>query len=393
MITKKHLRIIAGLLLVGLLGFMIWRASVPREPVYEGRTLSSWLDHHVASSAARPPYNSTGWQQANKALRAIGTNAVPTLLKMISAKDPSPPFRKAKLFAARYPWTGINFRYASELNEEAEYAFEVLGTNAVSAVPGLIQIYEQNISPSSQRCAAQALGSIGRGAEPALPVLIRQFTHTNDDVRFSAVSAVMHIGGKPEVVIPALTSVLKDSNVSVRWNALVGLSMFGKRARSVIPEILPMLNDEGAVGDSKIKGQVEVTLWRIAPELPGKPLVVEDATPMIADGKTTEAVKFVFDGKRRPLIPKERTLPTLGQYWNSDPRPRLTLYRGSPDSDEADHFLGHFEVQDVQETESGGGINISTLCIIANGQIILNARDNNRDIFLEIRRLPDDAGQ
>jgi hypothetical protein len=393
MSTKRRLSLFSSVLLAGLLGLMIWRASVPREPVYEGRTLSSWLNHHVASSAARPPYNSPGWRQADKALRAIGTDAVPTLLEMISAKDPPPLLRKAKLFAARYPWTGINYRYASELNEEAEYAFEVLGTNAASAVLGLIEIYEQNISPSSQRCAAQALGNIGRGAEPALPVLIRQFTHTNDDVRFSAVSAVMHIGGKPEVVIPALTSVLKDSNVSVRWNALVGLSMFGKRARSVVPEILAMLNDEDAVGDSRIKGQVEVTLWRIAPEVAGKPFVVAVATPMIADGKTTEVVKFVFNGKRRPLIPKERTLPTSGQYWNSDPRPRLTLYRGSPDSDEADHFLGHFEVLDVQEPESGGGINISTLCIIANGQIILNARDNNRDIFLEIRRLPDDAGK
>ena len=70
----------------------------------------------------------------------------------------------------------------------------------------------------------------------------------------------------------------------------------------------------------------------------------------------------------------------------------LTLYRGSPDSDDADHFLGNFEVLDVQQPESER-INISTLCIIANGQIILNARDNNRDIFLEIRRLPDDAGK
>jgi len=259
-------------------------------------------------------------------------------------------------------------------------------------VPGLIQIYEANISPSSQRYTAQALGHIGRGAEPALPMLIRQFTHTNTDVRFNAVSAVMSIGGNPEVVIPALVSVLKDPDVSVRWNALSGLSRFGKRAHSVVPEILPMLNDEGAVGDSKIKGQVEVTLWRIAPEVVGKALVVEDATPMIADGKTTEAVKSVFGGKRRTLIPKDRTIPTLGQYWNSDPRPMLTLYRGSPDSDDADHFLGNYEVLDVQQPESER-INISTLCIIANGQIILNARDNNRDIFLEIRRLPDDAGK
>jgi hypothetical protein len=388
MITKKRLRLTVGLLLAGVLGLCIWRATAPREPVFEGRTLSSWLDHHVASSAARPPYGSPGWKQADKALRTIGSNAVPTLLRMIRAKDRPPAVIKAMQFAERYRWTGIHYRYAYELNEEAEYAFEVLGTNAVSAVPGLIQIYEENVSPSSQRCAAQALGNIGREARPALPALIQRFTHTNTEVRFNAVSAVMSIGGEPDIVIPALTSALKDPSVDVRWNALSGLSRFGGRARSAVPEILPMLNDEGAVGDSKIKGQVEITLWRIAPELPGKPLVVEDATPMIADGKTTEAVKFVWQGKRRALVPKGRSVPTLGQYWNSDPRPMLTLYRGASDSDDADHFLGHFEVLGVTTSDY---INISTLCIIANGQIILSARDNTHDVFLEIHRLPDDT--
>jgi hypothetical protein len=282
----------------------------------------------------------------------------------------------------------MNYRYAVERHEEAEYAFRILGTNAVSAVPELIRIYERDASPSSQRCAALALGNIGRGAQAALPVLIRHFTHTNGDVRFYAVSAVMSIGGKPGVVVPALTSALKDPNVNVRWNALVGLSQFGSRARPVVPEILKMLSDQGMVGSSSITQQVETTLWRIAPEKVGKPLIVEDATPMIANGVTTEALKVTFNGKRKTLIPPGKSVPTLAQYWNSDPRPRLTLYRGAKDTEEKDHFLGHFEVLELPSTNN---LNVSTLCVIAAGQIILCARDNHEDKFLEIRRLENDT--
>jgi HEAT repeat protein len=240
----KCLRIVIGLLLVSGLGLLVWQASGPREPVFEGRTLTSWLDHHVASSAASPPYDSPGWKKAEQALRSIGTNAIPTLLEMIRAKDPPPVVLKLLQVAGRYRWTRINYRYALSRNEEAEYAFQVLGRNAVSAVPELIRIYERDVSPSSQRCAALALGHIGRGAQAALPALIRDFTHTNGDVRFYAVSAVMSIGGEPGVVLPALTSALKDPNVNVRWNALVGLSELGSGGRPAVPEILKMFSDQ-----------------------------------------------------------------------------------------------------------------------------------------------------
>jgi len=371
-------------LLAAVVGSLLWRSSGPREPVFEGRTLTRWLDHHVASSAASPPYGSPGWKKADEAIRRIGTNAIPTLLEMIRAKDRPPFVLKLMDTARRFGFPVMKYRHAMARHEEAEYAFEMLGTNAVSAVPELIRIYEQNISPSSQRCAALALGHIGPAAQAALSALIQRFTHTNDDLRFYAVSAVMSIGGEPSVVVPALTSALKDPNVNVRWNALSGLSRFGGRARPAVPKILKMLDDPGMVGSDSITQQVQTALWQIAPEKVGKPLVVEDATPMIADGVTTQALKLMFLGKRQTLIPPGRPVPAVAQYWNSDPRPRLTLYRGSSASEDTDHFLGHFEVLDLPASDN---LNVSTLCVVANGQIILCARDNHRDVFLEIRRV------
>jgi hypothetical protein len=352
--------------------------------------VTSWLDHHVASSAASPPYGSPGWKKADQAIRHIGTNAIPTLLGMIRARDRPSLVLKFMDTARRFGIPVGRYRHAITRHEEAEYAFEMLGTNAVAAVPALIRIYERDISPSSQRCAALSLGHIGRGAQAALPALFRNFTHTNGDVRFYAVSAVMHIGGEPGVVVPALTSALRDPNVNVRWNALSGLSCFGGRARPAVPEILKMLDDPGMVGTDSITQQVQTALWRIAPEKVGKPLVVEEATPMITNGVTAQALKLIFYGKRQTLIPLGRAVPAVAQYWNSDPRPRLTLYRGPSGSEDTDHFLGHFEVLDLPASDN---LNISTLCVVAEGRIILCVRDNHRDMFLTIRRLGPEAAK
>ncbi len=385
---KKRVGIISGLILALILGLLVWQSIGPREPVYQGRKLSSWLYHHVASSAAIPRYNSPGWREADQALHTIGSNAVPTLLKMMRAKDPPPPVLKLLDAAGRHPWTHIHYVRASARNEEAEYAFRVLGTNGVNAVPELVRIYEENISPSSQSYTARSLQNIGPGAREALPVLIRRFHDPDTHVRFCAVSAVMSIGGDADVVIPALTDALKDSSVDVRWNALSGLSRFGSRARSVAPEIQKMLGDPGMVGDTSITQEVATTLWRIAPELTAKSLVVEAATPMITNGVTAEAVKVLYDGKHRPLIPAGRKAPAVSQYWKSDPRPGLKLYRGTVGTEDKDHFLGRFEVLVLTNAPD---LNISTLCVVADGQIILCARDNTREQFLEIRRVADEA--
>src|SRR3954467_7559448 len=219
----RRWQVVTIVLSASILVLLFLKLKAPPEPVLKGRTLSSWLDHHVASSAASPSYGSPGWKEAHEAIRNIGTNGIPTLLKMIRARDLPKPLLKLVQEGQRYRWLNLNYRPAISQNEEAEYAFEILSTNAAPAVPKLIEIYERNVSPSSQRCAALALDHIGRAAQAALPALIRNFTHTNRDVRFYAVSAAAKIGGEPSSLIPPLTGALKDSNVDVRWNALVGL--------------------------------------------------------------------------------------------------------------------------------------------------------------------------
>lgn len=382
--TKRTLLIFVFVATAACVGALVFRARPSPDPVFEGKTLSQWTERHTASSAADPPYGSPGWHKANEAILKIGTNGIPVLLRRLSAKEFPKPVLKLRQWAYRKGMLRTPYRNAVQRNYEAEYAFSVLGTNAASAVPALIEIYKANISPPSQMHTALALGHLGRTARAALPALLKNFTHPDDDVRFYAVSAVYHIGGEPDVLIPAFKSMLADPKLETRWNAIVGLSTFGSRARSVVPDLLKALDDPGKSGDQPIKGQVEIALWRIAPERVGKPFVVEESTPMIHNGVTTEALKMTLFGERKTLIPAGKSVPAVAQYWNSDPRPRLTLYRGPGASDEEDHFLGEFEVLDLPESED---LNVSTLCVISDGRIILCARDNHLDVFLPIRRV------
>jgi hypothetical protein len=373
------------ILLALLAGMVLWRATRSDEPIYEGKPLTRWLESHVPTSSANPPFNSPGWKKADEALRHIGTNALPTLLRMIRAKDPPQVLLKLIDAAQQRGFTRQRYRHAYERNEEAEYAFEVLGTNAVAAVPELLAIYQANVSPSSQRCAALALGHIGRPAAAAIPVLLNNLTHTNGDVRFYAVSAVYHIGGDPKAVIPALMGALKDPRPEVRWNASGALGNFGRRAESAVPGLLEALNDPATQGYKGLKEQFETVLWRIAPEKVGKPIVVEDNTPMVVEGTTTASVDVMFKGERRTLIKPGRTVPCLTQFWDSEPRGPLNLFRTTTGTPAAEQALGQFEVLGLPPPPTN--LNVSVLCVITDRQIILCARDNHTEEFLEIRRL------
>ena len=164
---KLHTRGVIGLVVAGVLAWFLVKSSREIEPVFEGRKLSDWLHHHVPSSAAIPPYGSPGWKKADEAIRAIGTNGIPTLLNYLREQDESPWLVKVKSFARRHRLAQPKNTSATWHHEEAAYAFEILGKTATNAVPALIRIYEENISPSSQRCAALSLGHIGRGAQDA----------------------------------------------------------------------------------------------------------------------------------------------------------------------------------------------------------------------------------
>ena len=132
---------------------------------------------------------------------------------------------------------------AEKRNQAAYFAFLRLGARAGSAVPGLIQIFELNISPFSQQCTAGSLASVGPAANVAIPILVNALANTNPLVRQDIVNSLGRLHSEPELVVPTLTRALNDPAARVRLTACLALGQVGAGAKQAVPALVKALND------------------------------------------------------------------------------------------------------------------------------------------------------
>jgi hypothetical protein len=128
---------ITALVLVAL-GTVLCIVSRPREPepVYRGKTLRYWLSDFWPGRGPTP----AELEQDKLAVRQIGTNAIPVLLRWIAAKD-GPFKQKMVTWIDRHRW--VPFRLESSVDKSmlAVSGFGILGkTQAGSAIPVLVEI-------------------------------------------------------------------------------------------------------------------------------------------------------------------------------------------------------------------------------------------------------------
>lgn len=204
MSNKKGKRILVFLvlaLLLGVLTCVILALTAPSEPMYEGKPLTYWLKKAQFTTLSV-------FQDAltRKPIESLGTNAIPTLLRLLRAKDSA---TKLKLMWALERLPLINFHYwnAMDRNMAAFFGFSILGPKAAPAVPELIEILNEHISEVSESGAIEALGSIGPNAKPAVAKLLELAAMENGEVRTAAVEALKKID--PE----SLKQAIKDGRV------------------------------------------------------------------------------------------------------------------------------------------------------------------------------------
>lgn len=160
-----HLALTALLLAVG--GKLACELLCLREPVHHGKRLSAWLQAYQSQGLA----GVESWpvrveqQQADEAVRHAGTNALPTLLRMLRAKDSALRIKFIGL-ARKQHFLRVKYTPAEELNYQACVALGVLGARAQCAAPALKEIVNQNLSRSSQGYAAAGLAFVGSPMQP-----------------------------------------------------------------------------------------------------------------------------------------------------------------------------------------------------------------------------------
>jgi hypothetical protein len=155
-----------------------------REPVEQGKQLSAWLDQYGTPLAEQDSGREERREQAVAAIQKIGTNALPSLVRMVGTKD-----------SAIIDKTVVRMFHLQSENDyhtRAIQGFDVLGSVAKPAVPDLIKSLGDK-SPGVRACAASCLGLIGPEAKAAVPDLRKRFDDQVVSVRKEATNSVAKI--------------------------------------------------------------------------------------------------------------------------------------------------------------------------------------------------------
>ena len=227
-----HWRILSFGLAAAAATALLWHAVQPREPVYQGRSLSDWLrELNPQNGAAR-------YAAASEAIRAVGANGFPTYLKRLQAKDS--PLKRLWANYAKKLGLKPPGRFAGDYRLEAIAAFHALGPLGQPALPMLRAMLDNENGAHEAAWATAAIGP------PAAMILTSALTHTNVTVRIVAAESLGTLCTAPQITAPALVKCLGDPNRFVRANAAKSLGQIQAQPEWIVPALMISLADPDA---------------------------------------------------------------------------------------------------------------------------------------------------
>lgn len=267
-IVNKRLRFAFAILLLTVLAVAGWLTFHSREPEYQGKKLTGWLRELEAA----PDMASPKWRESVAAIRAIGTNGLPTLVTMLGGDD-----SRWKVQAVTLIQDTANVDLSESLADadqrRARIGFQVLGRSARPAIPKLAALAETsdpalaerafmamleiggpetippllkvltNSNPGRQMMAVTYLGLLRSEAREAVPALVQALSGSDAELRATAARALGNIGLDAPLAVPALTRTLADADSRVRAAAAMALGAFGTQAESALPALRELPDD------------------------------------------------------------------------------------------------------------------------------------------------------
>jgi len=249
-------KLVAALIVVGVgVALCAWRISVNRpEPLDKRVEAHSRPRGTEAPGGVFIPARGELWSRdVEDAIRAVGTNALPSLLTLITQRQDN----------AKTDWV------------VAGAGFDALGSNAAPAVPALIEFMD-DARPAIREMAVECLASIGPSASNAVPKLLAILSGTDKKAQRSALAALSHIGGDPDLLVPAFVAYLDgphDTNhaASEQVAALWALKPYAENSPAALSAFRRMTN----ASSLEVRVRADQLLWQIEhpprPRQPGEP--------------------------------------------------------------------------------------------------------------------------
>jgi len=246
-----------GLLLAGMTSpGILFSAEKESEPTHKGHTLTYWLYE-----------NWYGGDEAVDALQAIGTNALPFLIKGIAHPEaplPGPPDTNWSTAHPTFPLELLTVRAFKALGDQAsplipeltrlgrdpspivaDSALNALALMGTNGFPPLFAAIHNRNHPYRAR-ATFLLGSahfLGSNAQPAVVELVSVLKDTDPDACMAAAHALGELKVGAEIAVPALALSLTSTNVGVRVFSAGSLMWFDERAQGALPALTNLLTD------------------------------------------------------------------------------------------------------------------------------------------------------
>ncbi len=239
---QRRVHIAFAVVLLLLASVTAWLGLREREPEYQGKRLSVWLDLLLHSKAV-PRYAGP----EAEAIRHFGTNALPVLIEKLHAQD-TPLEQLMTRWAKRQNFVHLHFIPADERRWEALWGYQALGPIASVQVLSLSATLTNEPSPDVRRAAAVAFEFIGPEARLAAPALFRATKDTDPSIRACAFGALARIRPDARLTIPVLVGGLQDPVLFVQQYAAGALKEYGPEARVAVPVLLRMLPTDKVAG-------------------------------------------------------------------------------------------------------------------------------------------------
>ena len=278
--TRFGVGIAALLAAAALIAIWLIAQKAGGEPRYQGQPLSHWVQQCVPSPT-NLPYSVTLSDEAATAVRQMGTNALPVLLRWMRYPEHDLRLKLIELLQGRQgPRSRMSYAIVRLLTPKsyqpgsAVLAFQALGPSARAAMPALTRMLHE---PRNARKAAMALCTIGTDGVDALgealPTvgdgilranILLEFYHVTSPELQAALSplvarrlkedpsagarlAAAQILGRfthaAAAAVPALAAAMRDRDGGVRMVAADGLGRFGQSASPAIPLLEAALSD------------------------------------------------------------------------------------------------------------------------------------------------------
>ena len=247
--AKRRNWVNAVICVVVVISLAMWLTH-DNEPDYHGKPLSYW----VVQLCSMHPSSHDSRVEAEEAVRQIGTNAIPYLLKWICYEPPSsrpiPELMESLINQMPRParnhvpdsvsdWIEGNWTMAKAYG--APEAFALLGRPAEVAIPDLEKLMYDHSKTNTCIVAIYCLAALGTNA---IPEIITRLADPSDQLRRSSIEAVAFFPAlrtNAQPLVPHLVRCLDDREKYVRSLAAYTLGKIAEADQSQATLVVPAL--------------------------------------------------------------------------------------------------------------------------------------------------------